>query len=305
MKRIVRANPMRLNQVDLNLFIVFETIYAERNLTRAAEILCLSQPAVSNALARLRRTFDDPLFVRSNKAMIPTPVAENIIGRIRDALLLMSSSLNEGGIFEPEKSDKTFRVNMSDLIAAMILPSLEGVVTATAPRINLESYHIPRPDLVRELATGAMDFVIDAPVLNDPQLCHTPLMKERYVCMVRKDHPFLGDKLTLGDYLGFDHIHVSSRRSGLGHVEIALNNLGQRRNIHLRIQHYMVAPLVAMQSDLALTVPSGLLRQYDARIMELPFELPELELHLYWHKSRHTDPASIWMRERIIEITNL
>ncbi len=294
---------MRLNQVDLNLFIVFETIYTERNLTRAAEILCLSQPAVSNALSRLRQTFDDPLFIRSNKAMVPTPVSENIIGRIRDALLLMNSSLNEGGVFQPDKADKTFRINMSDLIAAMILPPLEGTVTAKAPRINLESYHIPRQDVIRELATGAMDFVIDAPVLNDPQLCHAPLLKERYVCMLRKDHPFTGDRLTLDDYLGFDHIHVSSRRSGLGHVEIALNNLGQRRNIHLRIQHYMVAPLVAMQSDLALTVPSGLVRPYDARILELPFELPEMELHLYWHKSRDADQANQWMRDRIIEVT--
>ncbi|PCI45803.1 MAG: LysR family transcriptional regulator [Alphaproteobacteria bacterium] len=296
---------MRLNQVDLNLFIVFETIYAERNLTRAAEILCLSQPAVSNALARLRRMFDDPLFIRSKRAMAPTAVAENIIGRIRDALLLMNSSLNEGRVFEPKKSDKTFRINMSDLIAAMILPALEEAVTDRARGINLESYHIPRSELIRELATGAMDFVIDAPVLNDPQLCHAPLFKERYVCLLRKDHPFAGDKLRLEDYLGFDHIHVSSRRSGQGHVDIALNNMGHKRHIHLRLQHYMVAPLVALRSDMALTAPLGLLRQYDARIMELPFELPQMELHLYWHKSRDADQASLWMRQRIMDITNL
>lgn len=294
---------MRLNQVDLNLFIVFETIYTERNLTRAAEILCLSQPAVSNALSRLRRTFNDPLFIRSNKAMMPTPVAENIIGRIRDALLLMNSSLNEGGVFQPDKSDKTFRINMSDLIAAMILPPLEEAVTGKAPGINLESYHIPRQDLVRELATGAMDFVIDAPVLSDPQLCHAPLLRERYVCLLRRDHPFVGDRLRLEDYLGFDHIHVSSRRSGQGHVDIALNSMGYKRHIHLRLQHYMVAPLVALRSDMALTAPLGLVRQYDARIMELPFELPEMELHLYWHKSRDADQANRWMREKIMEIS--
>lgn len=292
---------MRLNQVDLNLFIVFEAIYAERNLTRAAEILCLSQPAVSNALSRLRQTFNDRLFIRSKKSMVPTPVAENIIGRVREALLLMTSSLNEGGVFRPGEADKTFRINMSDLTAAMILPPLEETVTATAPGITLESFHIPRHDLVRELATGAMDFVIDAPVLNDPQLCHAPLLRERYVCLVRKDHPSGEGALTLADYLSFDHIHVSSRRSGQGHVDIALGNLGYKRNIHLRLQHYMVAPLVALRSDMALTAPRGLVRQYDACIRELPFELPEMELHLYWHKSRDGDPANRWMRERIIE----
>lgn len=294
---------MRLNQVDLNLFIVFEAIYTEGNLTRAAEILCLSQPAVSNALSRLRRTFDDPLFIRSKRGMMPTPVAENIIGRVRDALLLMNSSLNEGGVFQPNISDKTYRISMSDLIAAMILPSLEGVITDKAPKLNLESYHVPRQDVIRELAVGGMDFVIDAPPLNDPQLCRASLLTEKYVCMLRKDHPFVGDRLTMSDYLNFNHIHVSSRRSGLGHVEIALNNLGERRNIQLRIQHYMVAPLVAMQTDLALTVPSGLVRQYDARILELPFELAEMELHLYWHKNKDADPANIWMRDQIIEIS--
>lgn len=294
---------MQLNKIDLNLFVVFETIYAERNLTRAADILCLSQPAVSNALSRLRRTFDDPLFIRTNKGMIPTPVAENIISRVRDALLLMSSSVNDGCTFQPTETDKTFQINMSDMVTAMVLPPLEKIVTSAAPGINLESYHIPRQDLIKELSTGVMDLAVDGPLLNDPQLCHTPLLKERYVCMLRKNHPFSGNKLTLNDYLNFNHIHVSSRRRGQGHVEIALNHLGKKRNIHLRIQHYMVAPLIAMQSDLALTVPSGLIKQYDARILELPFDLPILKFHLYWHKSRDADQANRWMREKIVEVS--
>jgi len=294
---------MRLNRTDLNLFVVFETIYRERNLTRAAEILCLSQPAVSNALSRLRRNFNDPLFIRTGKEMAPTPVAENIIGRVRHALELMSSSLNEGGLFQPDSADKTFRINMSDLIAAMILPPLEEIISRKAPGVMLESYHIPRQELMRDMAAGAVDLAVDAPLLNDPQLCHTPLLRERYVCMVRRDHPLVGRELTLADYLRLKHIHVSSRRSGQGHVEIALNAIGERRHIQLRLQHYMVAPLIVLQSDMVLTAPLGLVRQYDARIMELPFALPDLELHLYWHKSRGQDQANQWLREKIIEIS--
>jgi len=294
---------MRLNRTDLNLFVVFETIYRERNLTRAAEILCLSQPAVSNALSRLRRNFNDPLFIRTGKEMAPTPVAENIIGRVRHALELMSSSLNEGGLFQPDSADKTFRINMSDLIAAMILPPLEEIISRKAPGVMLESYHIPRQELMRDMAAGAVDLAVDAPLLNDPQLCHTPLLRERYVCMVRRDHPLVGRELTLADYLRLKHIHVSSRRSGQGHVEIALNAIGERRHIQLRLQHYMVAPLIVSQSDMVLTAPLGLVRQYDARIMELPFALPDLELHLYWHKSRDQDQANRWLREKIIEIS--
>ncbi len=292
---------MRLNQVDLNLFVVFDAIYTERNLTRAAEILYLSQPAVSNALARLRRTFDDPLFIRMQKTMVPTPAAENMIGRIRKALLLMKSSLQDEGVFHAEKSDKIFRINMSDLIAAMILPPVEEMARARAPGVNLESYHIPRQELARELAMGTMDFSIDVPLLNDPQLCHAPLLKERYVCMMRKDHPLAREPLTMENYLKLSHIHVSSRRSGQGYVENALNALGLRRHVHLRLQHYMVAPLVVMRSDLALTAPLALVRQYEAHIVELPFDLPDLELHLYWHKSRDADPANLWMRRKIME----
>lgn len=292
---------MRLNQTDLNLFVAFEVIYSERNLTRAAEILCLSQPAVSNALARLRRTFDDPLFIRTNKGMVPTPVADNVIGRVREALSLISNSLTEGAVFQPEVADKTFRINMSDLSAAMILPSLEKTLPYEAPGLRLESYQIPRHDLVRELATGSMDMAVDAPLLNDPQLCHRPLIKQRYVCMVRRGHPLENKELTLEDYLSFGHIHVSSRRRGQGHVDLALLALGHQRHIQLRLQHYMVAPTVVLQSDLLLTAPLGLALQHEAQIFELPFALTELELHLYWHKSRDADQANRWLRERIVE----
>ncbi len=292
---------MRLDQVDLNLFVVFDVIYDTRNLTRAAEILCLSQPAVSNALARLRRMFGDALFIRMNRTMVPTAVADNIIGRVRDGLHLMNSSLNEGGIFDPGRADRTFRINMSDLVAAMLLPPLDETVRRDAPGVSLESYQLPRRDLARELGTGAMDFAVDAPLLSDPELCHTPILSERYVCMLRRDHSFSGDKLTLEDYLAFDHIHVSSRRSGSGYVDSALNRMGLRRHIHMRLQHYMVAPLVALRADLALTAPLGLVRQYEARILELPFDLPDLDLHLYWHKSRDTDPANRWLRDKIME----
>jgi len=292
---------MRLDQVDLNLFVVFDVIYDTRNLTRAADILCLSQPAVSNALARLRRVFGDELFIRMKRTMVPTAVADNIIGRVRDALHLMNSSLNEGGIFDPGRADRIFRINMSDLIAALLLPPLDEAVRRDGPGVGLESFQLPRRDLVRELGTGAMDFAVDAPLLSDPELCHRPILSERYVCMLRRDHAFSGDLLTLEDYLAFDHIHVSSRRSGPGYVDSALNRMGLRRHIHMRLQHYMVAPLVALRADLALTAPLGLVRQYDARILELPFDLPDLDLHLYWHKSRDTDPANRWMRHKIME----
>src|SRR6185312_10545928 len=131
---------MRSSKVDLNLFVVFEAVYRTRNLTRAAEALFITQPAVSNALARMRKAFDDPLFVSTSSGMVPTPAAENIIGRVREALQLLDSSTHAGGRFDPATSQRTFRLSMNDLTEALLLPALEDALQRLAPGIRIESY---------------------------------------------------------------------------------------------------------------------------------------------------------------------
>ncbi|MQQ99230.1 LysR family transcriptional regulator [Glaciimonas soli] len=296
---------MRLNQVDLNLFVIFETIYAKRNLTRAAEVLCISQPAVSNALQRMRKTFNDQLFVSTPQGMVPTPVAENIIGRVGEALQMLNASVQEADQFLPENAQKVFRVSMNDLAETLILPALGEVLQRQAPGIRIESYFSSRRDVPRELAAGALDLAIDAPLINDPQLCHSPLMSERYVCMLRKGHPLANQPLSLENYLALGHIHISSRREGLGHVDAALNKLGKPRKIQMRVQHYMMAPLIAMRTDLALTAPLGLVQGYDAIQLELPFELSTMESHLYWHRSADRDQANVWLRNKLLQFMQI
>ncbi|WP_322012916.1 LysR family transcriptional regulator [Paraburkholderia sp. J12] len=290
---------MRLSKVDLNLFVVFEAVYRTRNLTRAAETLFITQPAVSNALARMRKTFDDPLFVSTPAGMVPTPLAENIIGRVREALQLLDSSTHAGGHFDPATCERTFRLSMTDLTEAILLPALEEVLQREAPGVRIESYFTTRKDVPEALASGTVNLAIDAPLLDDPYLEQEPLFRDRYACMLRHDHPFRKRKLTIDDYLGFGHIHVSSRRQGPGLVDTELNKLGLRRAIQTRVQHYLVAPLIAMRTDLVLTAPLALLQRYDARILTLPFDLPDLESHGYWHRSVTGDPAHRWLREQI------
>lgn len=293
---------MPLSRIDLNLFIVFEAVYRTRNLTRAAELLFITQPAVSNALARMRKTFDDPLFVSTPAGMVPTPVSENIIGRVREALQLLDSSTHAGERFDPATSQRTFRLSMNDLTEALLLPALEEVLQRLAPGIRIESYFTTRREVPEALASGEVHLAIDAPLIDDPQLEQAPLGNDRYACLVRQDHPFAKKKLTLDDYLSLGHIHVSSRRQGPGLVDTELNKLGQRRNILTRVQHYLVAPLIAMRTDLALTAPLTLLQRYDARILKLPFDLPSLESHGYWHRSVAGDPAHRWLREQIARL---
>lgn len=147
---------MRPSKVDLNLFVVFEAVYRTRNLTRAAELLFITQPAVSNALARMRKAFDDPLFVSTPAGMTPTPVSENIIGRAREALQLLDSSTHAGERFDPASSQRTFRLSMNDLTETMLLPALEEVLQRLAPGIRIESYCTTRRDVPEALAPIVM-----------------------------------------------------------------------------------------------------------------------------------------------------
>ena len=296
---------MNLSKVDLNLFIVFDAIYTEANLTRAGQIVGITQPAVSNALARLRDTFNDPLFVRTAQGMVPTPMAQNIITPVRQALQLLRVSVQESRTFNPLQANKTYRISMTDLTEAVILPHLAGRIRRLAPNINIDSFLTRRRETTKELAAGRLDFAIDAPLNTDPQVRHVRLFEDRYVCIMRKGHPLAGkESITLDDYLAQSHIHISSRRNGLGHVDLALGKMGIQRRVMLRSQHYQMAPLVLESTDMVMTVNERFARRHNLHWVELPIEdIPPIQTHLFWHESTDQDPANRWMREQIIELS--
>ena len=297
---------MNLSKVDLNLFIVFDAIYTEANLTRAGQIVGITQPAVSNALARLRETFNDPLFVRTAQGMVPTPMAQNIIGPVRNALSLLRVSVQESRIFNPLQASKTFRISMTDLTEAVILPPMFQRLRRLAPAVVIESFLCKRRETTKELAAGRLDFAVDAPLNTDPQVRHVKLMEDQYVCALRKGHPLNKEKITLDDYLALTHIHISSRRNGLGYVDLALGKMGLQRKIALRSQHYLMASQVLQQTDMVMTVPERFARRHDLNYVALPVnDVPPVETHLYWHESTDQDPANRWMREQMIELGQL
>lgn len=294
---------MGLTKVDLNLFVVFDAIYSEGNLTRAGQIVGITQPAVSNALARLRETFNDPLFLRTAQGMVPTPMAQNIIGPVRQALRLLRASVQESRTFNPAEASKTFRISMTDLAEALLLPPLLRRLERLAPQIRIESTLARRRETTSELAAGRLDFAVDVPLNSDPQVRHVQLLEDRFVCAMRPDHPLADQTLTLEQYLAAGHIHISSRRNGLGYVDLALGKMGRRRRITLHSPHYLMATRVVLDTDLLLTVPERFARQQALRIAELPVaDIPRLASHLYWHESTDQDPANRWMREQLIEI---
>jgi DNA-binding transcriptional LysR family regulator len=290
---------MQLQQIDLNLFVVFDTLYSERSVTRAAERLHITQPAVSNALRRLRDLFGDNLFVRSPEGMTPTPVAESVAGGIRDSLRLLQGSIAKIGKFDPAGSQRNFVISLSDLAQTLLLPRLVDTISRQAPGVTLECVNVARGDIELELGSGRVDIALDVPNPTARQLHQQHLMRDRYVCAISATHPLAGKTLTLDEYLACKHIHLSGRRRGLGHVDIALGRLGLKRNIHLWLRDYTTATAILEGSDLALTLPRRLARHYGLTALELPFVVEALDWCLFWHRSADEEPSNHWLRERV------
>ncbi len=299
---------MKLSNVDLNLFVVFDAIYTEGNLTRVGEIIGITQPAVSNALGRLRKQFNDRLFVRTAAGMVPTPLAQNIIGQVRQALQLMRSSVQDNASFDPAVSDKRFRISTTDLMQAILLPPLFAQIQQVAPSVNIDCYQFRRRDMGIELASGNLDLSIDVPLAPSPQIKQTQLFSHQYVCVVSQDNELVGNRLSLDTYLALPHIHVSSRRGGLGHIDLTLGKTGHKRNIALRTQHYLLSLQLLPRTNFAVTVPrvfaDFLVANAPVRYLKLPFEVPRLEAFLYWHDSTDQDQTNQWMRHLILSLAD-
>ncbi|MFQ3249570.1 LysR family transcriptional regulator [Glaciecola sp.] len=293
---------MNLNRIDLNLFAVFDAIYTAGSLTKAADVLCITQPAVSNSLARLREMLNDPLFVRTGHSMTPTPVAQNIIGPARDALSLLRKSVQDSHIFEPTTAHKAFNFASRDLLEVSIMPRLMALLQKNAPNITLTNYEIARTNVVSAMASGSLDFFADASAFTDPHLLKQKIASDRFVVLARKNHPMLKNGLDLETFLELGHINVSHRKKGAGPIDIELDKLGKKRKEVMRGQHFLTVPSAIVKTDLIACLPYHLAKHYDLAIYEMPFEIPPVEYYLYWHVSADHDHAHIWMREQIMEV---
>jgi len=285
---------MKRKSTDLNLFKVFIAIYQQRNLTRAADMLSITQPALN----RLRSNFDDQLFVRSHQGMNPTPFAESIVDRVQEALHLLDSSLSIGEDFNPATTRRTFNISMNDISESMILPKVMKAFHAQAPLAKLECYYVTRRDVEKELSIGGIDLAIDVKVVSTTtQVISAVLKSEDYVCALRQGHPFDHKNMSLEQYLELDHMVISSRRKGISYEDTALKTLGHKRKIALRIPYYNVAPRILNECDLCGTVPRQLAEQYQLKAYELPFDLKPIDWRMYWHRNAENDRGNIWLRD--------
>jgi DNA-binding transcriptional LysR family regulator len=293
---------MNLRALDLNLLPVLESIYAERSLTRASERLHITQPAVSNALARLRVHFEDPLFVREGRGVKPTAMAEALMPAVRDALDRLRSGLEPRSEFDPARSTRVFNISARDASAYMLVPPLARTLETVAPGLRIAWSQNDRAAISTELASGRLDLAIDVPDLRGANMERAVLFATPYACLLAPDHPLANKKLTPERLFALRHIAVSSRREGRSLVEEMARAAGQRITPALRLPHHQPAIEAVRQTHLALVAPRPMAEASGLAVLDLPVASPMLASVLYWRRENAEDPALTWLRDVFAEI---
>ncbi len=293
---------MKISSFDLNLFVIMNAIYTEGSLTKAASVVGITQPAVSNALSRLREKFDDDLFVRTGAGMVPTHKTENMINDIRNALSLMQKSVNAPDEFNPDTSERTFRISLGDISEGRILPFLLEQIHNSAPKISIESFYTDRKEIVHSLATNELNFAIDPIIPRSKDVLSLKVFEDDFVCAHRANHPITKlQKFDMDALLKQKFVNISNRKRGPSIIDLELSKLQLERTISLRAQHFLVTPEIVRSTDLVMVCSQSFAVKHGLHFMNLPIELPPVEQYLIWHSSNDNDGSHIWMRELIIE----
>jgi DNA-binding transcriptional LysR family regulator len=301
---------MNIRNIDLNLFVVLEALVHERSVTRAAQRLGLSQPAVSSSLRRLRETLGDPLFVRTRGGMRPTPHAEQIYVSVSQSLNAIQSALQASTAFAAEHAQRSFVVMLSDIGEIVYLPRLIQRIQQQAPGIRLFVRRLARPRLYDELASGKIDLAIGW-VDRPGDLCQDFLFKEDFVGIVRPNHPRIGKRLTQTQFDAEWHLVVgrhdaaadASMRMGDGHPERGLIRGADRRKVALSVPHFLAVPSIIANTDLVCVVPRQLARAYadfgQVRVVALPVKSDSFKVGQFWHKRFDGDQGIAWLRTMV------
>lgn len=306
---------MNISKIDLNLLIYLDVLLRERNVTKAAVQLNLTQPAMSNGLKRLRALLNDPVLVRTSEGMVPTERALELQPVIRGLLLTLEETLQPNREFDPAQSHRVFRVMASDYAASTLIPPLLSRLQQKAPHTTLDIM-TPSDVTFHDVENGKVDMAINR-FEELPQSFHQKsIWKDSFSCLVAADNP-LRHHFSLENYLKARHIWVSKTGFGvgvgmdpqdvqkLGWVDEALAHFGKKRNIAVFTRNYHVAMHLTLEQNLVATLPSRAAKVYDhdPRMVRLdpPFPIPPFELQMIWSPLLHRDASHIWLRQQVIE----
>jgi DNA-binding transcriptional LysR family regulator len=299
---------MDIYGVDLALLRCFSVLMAERNVTKAAERLQLSQPAVSHALARLRRLFDDPLLLRGPGRMTPTSRALELDAPVARILAGVETLVARPPDFDPRHSRATFVLTATGYAEYLLAPTLLARLGREAPGVDID-IRTPNPELVPGwLERGEVDFRLGW--IRDPAagLRSKPLFQDKLVCLARRGHPVARPGMSVEQYLALPHVRSQlSVATTTGRViDEAAGALGAKLRLMLLVQNYLTIPYVVAQSDVVATVPERLARgfidQLPLQLIEPPLKLPTVKFALYWHERTHKDPRHRWFRQVVADI---
>lgn len=297
---------MELKDVDLNLLVVFQQLLIDRRVSKVATNLGLSQPGVSNALARLRKLTDDPLFLRTPKGMEPTPVAEQLAAPTAHALEVLHAALNQKASFDPATSKRAFTVGMTDIGEIYFLPKLVNELAQVAPHVSLSTVRNAAVNLQDEMESGHVNLAIGLlPQLKAGYL-QRRLFKQHYVCMFRRGHALDKKSISLGEFSAAAHVVVVSEGTGHGKADELIMRRKIDRKVVLTVPHYVAVGHILHKSDLVATVPErlalALVEPFGLSYVRHPAKLPEIAINLFWHGRYDKDPAIEWLRALVIRL---
>lgn len=297
---------LNLRDIDLNLLVVFHELYKERRVAAVAESLGLTQPAVSNALSRLRRMMGDELFLRTGRGMEPTPYATHLAEPIAQALATIRDTLERQLEFDPAASVRKFTIAMTDLGEIHFLPRLMHRLAEVAPGVTISTVRNTSVVLSDELESGRVDIAFGLLPQLKAGFFQRLLFRQRYVCLFRKGHPLDKESMSLEDFESAQHVLVVAAGTGHATVNDAIERRAVRRNVRLSVPHFVALGHILASTDLIATVPERYVREsmapFNLTYLPVPVPVPEFDVNLFWHARFHKEPGNQWLRSLIAEL---
>ncbi|WP_126283989.1 LysR family transcriptional regulator [Burkholderia stagnalis] len=296
---------MNLRSIDLNLLVILDALLTEKQVTRAGLKIGLTQPAVSNALSRLRYVFKDEILARSTLGMELTPRAQALVLPVRQIMQQIEALFESDYQFNPYTSERHFTIRMSDLTELLMLPALLRVMRHTAPHVGMDVVHLSAAKTADALEAGRLDLAISAGIEHSGTLSSQTVFQDRLVCVLSRGHPEAERPLTLERFLALDFLNVSINPVDHSLIDTLLANMNFTRRIALNVPHWLVVPNMLDALPYAVIMSERhALSLDDARLVirELPLPMEPVTWSLYWHRRYDASNAHAWLRNCIVEV---